>query len=99
MHHIDYDTSSPLQKLGDLLRHLALPALVVGLVPLAGRMRQMRASLLDVLRLDYVTTARAKGLDEHRVVFHHALRNALNPMITLFGLTLGSLLSGALVAE
>ncbi len=99
MHALDWDRLGPAQRALDLLRHLALPALVVGLVPLAGRMRQMRASLLDVLRLDYVTTARAKGLDEHRVVFHHALRNALNPMITLFGLTLGSLLSGALVAE
>jgi len=99
MHALDWDRLGVAQRALDLLRHLVLPALVVGLVPLAGRMRQMRASLLDVLRLDYVTTARAKGLDEHRVVFHHALRNALNPMITLFGLTLGSLLSGALVAE
>jgi peptide/nickel transport system permease protein len=83
----------------DLARHLALPALVVGLVPLAGRMRQMRGSLLDVLRLDYVTTARAKGLSERDVVVKHAMRNALNPMITLFGFTLGSLVSGSFVAE
>lgn len=83
----------------DVARHLVLPALVVGAVPLAGRMRQMRGSLLDVLRLDYVTTARAKGLPERTVVFRHALRNALNPMITLFGFTLGSLVSGAFVAE
>lgn len=99
MRALDWEHLGFLERALDLLRHLALPALVVGLVPLASRMRQMRASLLDVLRLDYVTTARAKGLDEGRVVFHHALRNALNPMITLFGLTLGSLLSGALVAE
>lgn len=83
----------------DVAHHLVLPALVVGLVPLASRMRQMRASLLDVLRLDYVTVARAKGLAEGRVIVHHALRNALNPMITLFGFTLGSLLSGSFVAE
>lgn len=83
----------------DVAHHLVLPALVVGLVPIASRMRQMRASLLDVLRLDYVTVARAKGLPEGRVVVHHALRNALNPMITLFGFTLGSLLSGSFVAE
>src|SRR5262249_4350180 len=76
---------------------LALPALVVGLTPLAGRMRQMRGNLLDVLRLDYVTTARAKGLSENVVVFKHALRNAINPLITLFGYTLGSLVSGALL--
>ena len=59
----------------------------------------MRGNLLDVLRLDYVTTARAKGLDEGVVIFKHALRNALNPMITLFGYTLGALVSGSFVAE
>jgi peptide/nickel transport system permease protein len=99
MRSLDWESLSLAGRALDLLRHLALPALVVGLVPLAGRMRQMRASLLDVLRLDYVTTARAKGLDERTVVMKHALRNALNPMITLFGFTLGSLLSGSLVAE
>ncbi len=99
MHSIDAASMPPAGRALDLLRHLALPALVVGGVPLAGRMRQMRGSLLDVLRLDYVTTARAKGLPERDVVLRHALRNALNPMITLFGLTLGSLVSGAFVAE
>jgi peptide/nickel transport system permease protein len=99
MHSLDWDSLNPAARAVDLLHHLALPALVVALVPLAGRMRQMRSSLLDVLRLDYVTTARAKGLDERTVVMKHALRNALNPMITLFGYTLGSLLSGSLVAE
>ncbi len=96
---LDHDLMPPIQRFWDLLRHLALPALVVGLVPLAGRMRQMRGNLLDVLRLDYVTTARAKGLDEHVVIYKHALRNALNPLITLFGFTLGSLVSGSFVAE
>ncbi len=99
MHSLDWETLGPVGKALDLLRHLALPALVVGLVPLAGRMRQMRGSLLDVLHLDYVTAARAKGLDEGTVIFKHALRNALNPLITLFGYTLGSLVSGAFVAE
>ncbi len=83
----------------DLLHHLTLPALVVGLVPLAGRMRQMRASMLDSMRLDFVTAARARGLGEGSVLIRHVLRNALNPLITMFGLTLGSLLSGSLVAE
>jgi peptide/nickel transport system permease protein len=99
MRSIDYDEMSTIGKLGDLLWHLALPALVVGLVPLASRMRQMRGNLLDVLRLDYVTTARSKGLDEGVVIYKHALRNALNPMITLFGYTLGALVSGSFVAE
>lgn len=99
MRSIDYDQFTALGKLRDLAWHLALPALVVGLVPLASRMRQMRGNLLDVLRLDYVTTARSKGLDESVVIYKHALRNALNPMITLFGYTLGALVSGSFVAE
>src|SRR5258706_2098848 len=99
MHSIDYDDLDAFGKAWDVMRHLLLPALVVGLIPLAGRMRQMRANLLDVLRLHYVTTARAKGLDERAVVFKHALRNAINPLITLFGYTLGSLVSGSFIAE
>ena len=99
MRSIDYDDLSTLGKIADVAWHLALPALVVGLVPLASRMRQMRGNLLDVLRLDFVTTARAKGLDERVVIFKHAVRNALNPMITLFGYTLGALVSGSFIAE
>jgi peptide/nickel transport system permease protein len=99
MHSLDWDQLDFAGKTVDLLRHLALPAIVVGLIPLAARMRQMRANLLDVLRLDYVTTARAKGLGEGRVIFKHALRNAINPLITLFGYTLGALVSGSFVAE
>ncbi|MFI5370615.1 MAG: ABC transporter permease [Candidatus Eisenbacteria bacterium] len=99
MRSLDWDSMGSGARVIDLLRHLALPALVTGLIPLAGRMRQMRASLLDVLGLDYVVTARAKGLTERVVVFKHALRNALNPLITLFGYTLGALVSGSFVAE
>jgi peptide/nickel transport system permease protein len=99
MRSIEYDDLTTIGRVRDLLWHLALPAFVVGLVPLASRMRQMRGNLLDVLRLDYVTTARSKGLDEGVVIYKHALRNALNPMITLFGYTLGALVSGSFVAE
>jgi peptide/nickel transport system permease protein len=99
MRSLDYDDMSTVQQFFDIAHHLALPALVVGLIPLAGRMRQMRGNLLDVLRLDYVTTARSKGLDERVVIMKHALRNALNPMITLFGYTLGALVSGSFIAE
>jgi peptide/nickel transport system permease protein len=99
MHSLDADLMGPWGRFVDLLWHLALPAAVVGAVPLASRMRQMRSSLLEVLRLDYLVTARAKGLPERVVVLRHGLRNALNPMITLFGLTLGSLVSGAFIAE
>lgn len=99
MRSLDWDDLNVFGKAIDLAQHLLLPALVVGLIPLATRMRQMRGNLLDVLRLDYVTTARAKGLDENTVVFKHALRNAINPLITLFGYTLGALVSGSLVSE
>ena len=99
MRSLDYDDLTTWGRFLDVSHHLVLPALVVGLIPLASRMRQMRSNLLDVLRLDYVTTARAKGLDERVVVFKHALKNALNPMITLFGYTLGALVSGSFVAE
>ena len=99
MRSLDFDELTAWGQFLDIAHHLVLPALVVGLIPLASRMRQMRSNLLDVLRLDYVTTARAKGLDERVVVFKHALRNALNPMITLFGYTLGALVSGSFVAE
>jgi peptide/nickel transport system permease protein len=99
MRSIDWEGLGAGARALDLLRHLTLPALVTGLVPLASRMRQMRGTLLDVLGLDYVTTARAKGLPERTVVYKHALRNALNPLITLFGYTLGALVSGSFVAE
>jgi peptide/nickel transport system permease protein len=99
MRSIDYDDLSAFGQVVDIAHHLVLPALVVGLIPLASRMRQMRGNLLDVLRLDYVTTARAKGLSERTVIVKHALRNALNPMITLFGYTLGALVSGSFIAE
>jgi peptide/nickel transport system permease protein len=99
MRSIDYDDLSAAGQVLDIAHHLVLPALVVGLIPLASRMRQMRGNLLDVLRLDYVTTARSKGLSERVVIVKHALRNALNPMITLFGYTLGALVSGSFIAE
>jgi peptide/nickel transport system permease protein len=99
MHSLDYDELDTIGQWADVAHHLFLPALVVGLIPLASRMRQMRGSLLDVLRLDYVTTARAKGLSESVVIMKHALRNALNPMITLFGYTLGALVSGSFIVE
>ena len=99
MRSMDWGSLDPGRKALDVLHHLVLPAFAAGLGAFAARMRQMRSSLLDVLRLDYVTTARAKGLDEGAVIFKHALRNALNPLITLFGFTLGTLVSGSLVVE
>jgi len=96
---MNYDALGSGGKVLDVLHHLVLPALVLATVPLAGRMRQMRGNLLEVLQADYVTTARAKGLPERTVVLKHAVRNAINPLITLFGYTLASLLSGSLLVE
>lgn len=83
----------------DVLHHLVLPAVTVAASSLGSHLRQMRACTIDVLGMDYIVTARAKGADDGAIVFRHALRNALNPMLSLFGLTIGSLLSAALVAE
>lgn len=86
-------------KIWDITRHLILPTTVLFTISLAGLQRQMRANLLDVLESDYVKFARAKGLSEFKVIYKHALRNALNPMITLLGFEFASLLSGAALTE
>jgi peptide/nickel transport system permease protein len=86
-------------NLGDHLIHLILPSVVLALVTIATWSRYMRASMMEVISQDYVRTARAKGMSRRRVLIHHALRNALLPMITVAGLQLPTLLSGALVTE
>ncbi len=87
------------ELLVDALRHLILPAVAVGTIPLAIIARITRSSLLDVLGHDFVRTARAKGLKERRVVLRHALGNAMLPVVTVIGLQLGGLLSGAVLTE
>jgi peptide/nickel transport system permease protein len=79
--------------------HLVIPVSVLTFIGLAEIQRQMRGSLLDVLRNEYVRTARAKGLSEFKVIYVHALRNAINPLITLLGFEFASLLSGAALTE
>jgi ABC-type dipeptide/oligopeptide/nickel transport system permease component len=78
---------------------LVMPAAVLGLITSAPLMRLVRGSMLDILRQDYITTARAKGLRENVILFGHALRNALIPVVTVLGLQLGGLLSGAVITE
>lgn len=87
------------EAFGDALRHLILPAVAVGTIPLAIIARITRASLLDVLSLDYIRTARAKGLAEVIVVVRHGLTNALLPVVTIVGLQIGYLLAGAVLTE
>jgi ABC-type dipeptide/oligopeptide/nickel transport system permease component len=76
-----------------------MPALVLGVVTSAPLMRLVRGSMLDVLRQEYVTTARAKGLRDRAILINHALRNALIPIVTVMGLQLGALVSGAVIIE
>ncbi len=86
-------------KFLDITHHLILPVFVLFTLSLAGLQRQMRANMLDVLDSDYIKFARAKGLSENVVIYKHALRNALNPMITLLGFEFAGLLSGAALTE
>jgi len=90
---------SGLSRTLDIAAHLVLPTFTLGLIFLAIYLRIMRASMLEVLNLDFVRTARAKGLDETKVVTRHVLRNALLPMITLIGLQAGTMLGGSVVVE
>jgi len=83
----------------DVLRHLAIPAIALSVGSIAGIQRIMRGNMLEVLGQQYILTARAKGLPENKVVYRHALRNAINPLITLLGYEFSGLLSGAALIE
>lgn len=99
MYSADYDSLSMTGKIGDVLRHLAIPAAVLAVGSIGALQRIMRGSMLEVLGQKYILTARAKGLPEGRVIYCHALRNAVNPLITLLGYEFSSLLSGAALIE
>jgi peptide/nickel transport system permease protein len=94
-----YDFMGPADQLRDRLVHLVLPGLAMGIASAAGDARYMRSSMLEVIRQDFIRTARAKGLPEWRVVLKHALRNALLPMVTLLGINLPYLFSGSVLVE
>jgi len=94
-----FNNFSPAHKVVDILHHLFLPVLVLFTISLSGLQRQMRGNLLDVLESDYIKLARAKGLPENKVIYKHAVRNAINPMVTLIGFEFASLLSGAALTE
>lgn len=96
---INHDDLSVVGKFLDIVWHMILPTIALSVTSFAGLQRITRGELLDVLRQDYIQTARAKGLPENRVIYVHALRNAVNPLITLLGFELASLLSGAFIAE
>jgi ABC-type dipeptide/oligopeptide/nickel transport system permease component len=83
----------------DAVRHMILPAITLATIPIAIIARMTRSSLLDVLGREYIRTARAKGAGDRRVIRHHALRNAMLPVVTIVGLQLGGLLGGAVLTE
>jgi len=87
------------KKIIDVAWHMAIPVIVIGTGSVGSLQRIMRGNMLEVLRMQYITTARAKGLSEARVVYRHALRNAINPMLTIFGFQLSGILSGAALIE
>ncbi|MGA2052787.1 MAG: ABC transporter permease subunit, partial [Opitutales bacterium] len=95
----DSDFLSPGARFWDYAWHLVLPTIVLGIGGVAGTMRVLRSSMLDYLRAEFVTTARAKGVPEGRVLYLHVLRNAINPLITSFGFAFAGLLSGAVLVE
>ncbi len=99
MHSVDAARLSGLPRLADLLRHLVLPAVCLGLVGAAGTARYLRATLLDVRSSRFMLAARARGIPERRLLWVHALRPALLPVVTLLGLSLPILVSGSVVIE
>ena len=96
---INHEQLSLPGKILDIAWHMVLPTIALSVTSFAGLQRLTRGQLLDVLRQDYIQTARAKGLPENKVIYVHALRNAINPLITLLGFEFASLLGGSFIAE
>ena len=96
---LNHTELSPIGQILDIGWHMILPTMALSVTSFAGLMRLMRGQMLDVMRQDYIQTARAKGLPEDKVIYVHALRNAINPLITLLGFELASLLGGSFIAE
>jgi peptide/nickel transport system permease protein len=96
---LEHDSLSLAGRIGDRARHLVLPIFLAAFGGLAGISRYMRSNMLEVIRQDYIATARAKGLPERKVVFRHAMRNALLPVITILGLSVPDLLGGSVIFE
>jgi peptide/nickel transport system permease protein len=99
MHSLNFDNFSIGGKIKDLLHHLILPATVLAVTGTAGLMRYMRGSLLETLSTDYIRTARAKGVSENQAVLKHAFPNAINPILTLFGISFANLISSSFLVE
>ena len=96
---LNYEYLPPAEAFWDFIKHLILPVSIAAFGGLAGLSRYMRSNMLEVIRQDYITTARAKGLPERTVIYKHALRNALLPVITLLGLSVPGLIGGSVIFE
>lgn len=96
---MNYQTAPFWDKVWDLASHAILPVFVLAFAGLAWLSRYTRSSMLEIIRQDYITTARAKGLSEGKVIYKHALRNALLPIVTIFGLSLPGLIGGSVIVE
>jgi peptide/nickel transport system permease protein len=99
LHNLNYESLDTCGKLKDSLSHLFMPVIIPSVTGLAGITLFVKNGMLDVFHQDYITTARAKGLSEHKVVYTHALRNALLPLITIVGLSIPGLIGGSVIAE
>jgi peptide/nickel transport system permease protein len=99
IHSLNYETLDTWSKIKDSFSHLFLPVIIPSVTGLAGITLFVKNGMLDVFHQDYITTARAKGLSEHKVVYTHALRNALLPLITIVGLSIPGLIGGSVIAE
>jgi len=99
LHSLNYENLSTWGKFADSLSHLIMPVLIPSITGLAGITLFVKNGMLDVLNQDFITTARAKGLSEHKVIYTHALRNALLPLITIIGLSIPGLIGGSVIAE
>jgi peptide/nickel transport system permease protein len=96
---LNYDYLPPGMVFLDVVKHLILPVMLSAFGGLAGLSRYMRSNMLEVIRQDYIMTARAKGLSERKVIYKHALRNALLPVITILGLSVPGLIGGSVIFE
>jgi len=96
---LNYEYLPPFSAFADLVKHLILPVFLSAFGGIAGFSRYIRSNMLEVIRQDYITTARAKGLSERTVIYKHALRNALLPVITILGLSVPGLIGGSVIFE
>lgn len=96
---LQFDEFTLVEKIVDILKHLVMPVFILSFTSLAGMSRYMRGNMLEIIHQDYIRTARAKGLSERLVIYKHALKNALLPVVTILGLSIPGLIGGSVITE